>query len=533
MSEQEFDRVNTTLGSSYTAGGTSLVLAVSLASLGVTITGTTHVLVSAEGSNTAEIFKVTAGSGSTLTVVGAQGTPATTASNHASGARVTFVLTVEGLATMAMFGDVTGPANATTIYSLAAAVVAVTAITGAFVYTSGGTPSIRQTPATATTSTSGSPGTTMTIQAQDGQGTTKGGADGGNGAILWLAGGNPGSKGDGGQPGLPGPVILGNGDSGVLELLNSTTFEPLASNTLSLGTSSNQFYDVGSSNLSVYSDAGSGNVGTMRMGMVPLWYAPGSATQQMMCVQMNAASGSYIGIGSDSDMMLCDNSSELYIADSAGHLGFDINVGTSSTNIGTLLHLTPTNNSQINSNQNMVIDYPVLATAGSANGLVGGNFTLSPQPGEPCSGSGHTCGAGGNLQLQFVAGGTASSSATAGAVGSVQILNQAGTVIESWGATHYMTPISVTVAASGTTTLSAAQLQYTSWTASTVTLTGAATIAFGNNKVTGILNLAGITFSGQTLTFSCGTGTDTRTSMTHPLLTVTCDGSNHIYTGGQ
>jgi hypothetical protein len=82
-----FDRFSTTLSSAYTSGGTSLSLAAIPS--GVTATDIWFLKVLGEGSNTEEVFKVTAYSGSgpyTLTVVGAQA--GTSASNHANGATV-------------------------------------------------------------------------------------------------------------------------------------------------------------------------------------------------------------------------------------------------------------------------------------------------------------------------------------------------------------------------------------------------------------------------------------------------------------
>ncbi len=76
------DRYSSTLSGSYTAGGGSL----SVTSASGLPTGTTnfYVIVKAEGANTEEVFLVTAVSGTTLTVTGAQA--GTSASNHASSA---------------------------------------------------------------------------------------------------------------------------------------------------------------------------------------------------------------------------------------------------------------------------------------------------------------------------------------------------------------------------------------------------------------------------------------------------------------
>jgi hypothetical protein len=82
-----FDRYQSTLSSAYTSGGSSLAVAgLGSGASALPSTGDFYVLVEAEGSNTEEVLKVTAISGSTLTVTGAQA--GTAASNHASGAQI-------------------------------------------------------------------------------------------------------------------------------------------------------------------------------------------------------------------------------------------------------------------------------------------------------------------------------------------------------------------------------------------------------------------------------------------------------------
>lgn len=383
----------------------------------------------------------------------------------------------------------------------------------------------------------GTAGTTLVVQAQNGGSTTAGSQNGGGGATAWIASGCGGSPGSGGAAGACGPVVLALADAGVVKVASTTSVIPVNPNVVALGTQASPFYDVGGASVSAYMDAGGTTQATARIGLTPIYYSPTASTISMPCMTLNTGVGSPSGTvapGVAGDLMICDNSSEAYITDSSGHLGLDINVAASSVSIGLpTWQFQPFYNSQINENQAFIWTYPTSGSSGAANGVVGGNGTLSiAQPGTACSGSGHTCGAGGVFAVQFPAGGAGTSSATSGAVGAFQVQNPSGTIIESWGATHYLTSVTVTVATSGTTTLSAAQLQYANWITNAPTLVGATTIAFGNNKIDGWLNLSGLVFSGQTLTVSCGTGTDTRTSMTKPLMHVMCDGSNHIYTQG-
>lgn len=81
--QQLFDRYLGSLNSGYTAGGGSLVVA---SASGLPSGGNFYMIVAAEGGNTEEVFLVTARSGTTLTVTGAQW--GTSASNHASSAQI-------------------------------------------------------------------------------------------------------------------------------------------------------------------------------------------------------------------------------------------------------------------------------------------------------------------------------------------------------------------------------------------------------------------------------------------------------------
>ena len=550
MAEQYADRASTTVKTSYTAGGAKLIVN---SITGFPSSAPFDILVAAEGANTAEIMTVTgsvsSGTGAGWDVTGAQGSPtATSASNHASGATVTAVLTVNALTSLPLSGDVTGAANSSTVFALAAGVITIAATTAALLFGSGATPSIRQAPMAATTAGNGAAGTMMTEQAQDGQNTTKNGADGGTGGTLWLGGGNPGTQGDGGQIGLVGPVILANGDAAAVELLNGSVFQPIADGVVSLGQcGTNNWSNVCSEGLKFNFDAGGGSTYgqayiQMRNGNLNGYngYFWPLTTANLPILSFYSAQES----ATAGDFLLVDNlGDEMEFGTSAGDILVSMQGATSAAPISATGNISigasaiqftpmPNSNNYLNANQQVGILYPAQASAGSASGAAGGHIIEQAQPGQACSGSGHTCGAGGILKLYETAGGSASSSATAGAAGGVGIYTSGGTLLSYWGPTHYEATVSVTVATSGTTTLSATQLQYSRWITNAPTLAGSASIAFGNNHVSGILNLSGLTFSGQTLTISCGSGTVTRTAMTNPLLMIECDGSNHIYVNG-
>lgn len=79
-SAQFADRYQSTLASGYTSGGGSLIVT---SATGLPSSGDFYVLAEADGANTEEVLKVTAVSGTTLTVTGAQAN--TAASDHGSG----------------------------------------------------------------------------------------------------------------------------------------------------------------------------------------------------------------------------------------------------------------------------------------------------------------------------------------------------------------------------------------------------------------------------------------------------------------
>lgn len=86
-SAQFCDNYSSTLASGYTSGGSSLsVTSAGSGASTLPASGDYYVIVQSEGANTTEVFKVTARSGTTLTVAGAQA--GTSASNHASGATI-------------------------------------------------------------------------------------------------------------------------------------------------------------------------------------------------------------------------------------------------------------------------------------------------------------------------------------------------------------------------------------------------------------------------------------------------------------
>src|SRR3954464_9517369 len=82
-----FDGYQSTLSSSYTSGGSSIsVTSAGSGASALPSSGDFYLIIEAEGANTEEVVKVTAVSGTTLTVTGAQA--GTSASNHASGATI-------------------------------------------------------------------------------------------------------------------------------------------------------------------------------------------------------------------------------------------------------------------------------------------------------------------------------------------------------------------------------------------------------------------------------------------------------------
>lgn len=89
--EQFATLAQTTIGSSYTAGATSLVLS---SATGFPTTGNWRLTV-LDPTNGTEVFKVTAVSGTTLTVVGAQ--EGTSAANHSSGTPCAATITAAAL----------------------------------------------------------------------------------------------------------------------------------------------------------------------------------------------------------------------------------------------------------------------------------------------------------------------------------------------------------------------------------------------------------------------------------------------------
>ena len=527
MAQQYADKATTTTTASMTSGATSM----SVTSAALFPSSAPYDIGVDVGGNY-EIMTVTAGAGTTTwTVTRGQGTPnATTAVAHASGVTVTAVLTSAGLKALPMGGDVTGPASATTIYALAAGAIAVAA--AAFTFSAGGgAPVITQAPKAAATVAPAAAGSAMWIIAQQGQ-SAGGGIDGGNGADLNLGGGTGGVSDAGGQTGLPGAVRLRSGDADVLDLTSSSTLVPNVASALNLGSFQSPLLSVFSSSVLGNFDAGTTNPAYVAIGNTSMTPTGGSAGPLPFIgfnvgTDLHAATGGYSPYG---DINIVDYYGRLAIVDGYGSTLYQF-VNNELDIVATTINLWPNLGGLWATNAAVTMSGNPMASTSSATGTAGGLFTISGQPGQNSTGAAHNGGAGGGVMLKMPAGGT-SGSATAGAVGPIEIANPSGTVIEYWGATHYHVASAITVPTSGTVTLSAAQLQFLYWTTSTVTLVGATTIAIGNNHVSARLNLSGITFSGQTLTLSCGTGTKALTAITNPIWLVECDGSNHIYVGG-
>lgn len=534
MAEQYFDRVSTTLGSAYTAGGTSLVLAATLASLGITITGTTRVLVAADSSGgTAELFKVTAGSGSTLTVVGAQGNPATTASNHAVGATVTFVLDTDGLTNLPLAGDATGTVSASTIYALAAGAITVAAASILFGASSSTGFAIGQATLAAVDGGNGANAVAASVQAPNGQGSNLG--DGGNGASLYLGSGNGGYGGN--ANGAPGSLFLDIGDAAVVELTGTAAapvFQPLATSTVGLGSATN-----GWGSLYVTVDGG-GNLGMISMGVTDNT-AVGGVWEPYISL-LNPALSLSNGLG---DVNILNEYKTFAITDPAYSVAFEASYNSVPAGaaggygyilIGgsTIIFQPALNTSYAPASQDGGIYYLAQASTSSASGVKGASIVYTAQPGQPATGASHNGGAGGGVDLQMPAGGT-SGSATAGATGTVNVKTASGTVVQSWGATPSPGVATVGIdAGGGTFTLSATQLQEPVILLTAATMADAGTVAFGNNAGAWEVIETNIILNSQTFKFTCGSGSVSKTSFTGNICRIICNarGSNTIDLGG-
>ena len=379
---------------------------------------------------------------------------------------------------------------------------------------------------------SGDSGYPLTVQAENGQTSVFDGGDGGIGGPLYLASGNGAPGGNNGQTGAPGPIYLNVGDASILELFSGSKFGPVTTNGVNLGDTLNQFGGITGGFIQTYLfDGGLGNPENVFLGQQ--YYS--TAGGMLPCVGWNAGGNPISDAG---DMSICDNGSQLIFWDVFQSQLLNMGTGSFQGVDGYFLLGAPTfqfqpqlmSNDGLAANQNITINIQQPPSA-AVSGVQGSSLRISAAAGAPATGAAHTGGKGGLTVIQMTDGGTSGSS-TSGAPGDIQFQDQTAAVIENWGVTHYTGSTTVTVATSGTTTLSAHQLQFANWLTNAPTLVGSATIAFGNNHVSGVLNLRGLTLSGQTLTLSCGSGTQAITSFTHPLWFIECDGSNHIDVAG-
>lgn len=219
--------------------------------------------------------------------------------------------------------------------------------------------------------------------------------------------------------------------------------------------------------------------------------------------------------------------------------------------------------------QNMTIAPQAATTTGASGDLivnVGAPASGSTEAGlvveragSPLAYIGSPNGVGGSIQISLGYGTGANTGSYIQGVGTTLTLNGSGTTSISVGNTNYIfcnsnlvgfnQPIAgqtsgvpfklgtstVTFAATGTTTLSAAQQQTPLIVLSTVTLTGTATLDFGN--VTGFfwVDVSGLTLGAQVLQFKNGTQTTSVASSplvngNKTLLTVSCT-PNHMAIG--
>ena len=203
----------------------------------------------------------------------------------------------------------------------------------------------------------------------------------------------------------------------------------------------------------------------------------------------------------------------------------------------------------------------VPANQTAANGTNGQTVTVASQPGGPTSqgDAGTLAGNAGTLQLGGLSGGAATGSTfgTGGTGENVAIVTGAGGAgpsdagvsgawnVEIGGTSNTILQVgplgwgwkqhAITLSTSGTTTLAAADYVFHYLQPATVTLSNNATMALPN-PVSGytseyILDVSKVTFSGHTLTVSCGSGNaaNTISAITQVIWRVYCTGANTAY----
>ncbi len=406
-----------------------------------------------------------------------------------AGAVITQVLTEEGLTQMPLAGDATGPANASTIFSLAAGLITVAATTAALIFGATTNPSISQTGAAAAAVDAGSAGLGMAIVAQPGEQTTRDGGAGGNGGGLWLSGGPAGDAGHGGTLGSAGPVYIGLIDGGAGSLL----FAPATKldNLQNWGQWGNQPANISGYQITMQWDAGNPYAAStiLEQCTVNSVLAP--------CVTFNA------GGNSAADLALSDQGGLL--------ISTSFNAGVASFNVGNTpsIVFAPSSISYSNSvnpnvaaNQNVSWTYAAQATQSTANGATGAAVLQEAQPGQPATGAGHAGGKGGDTLVYLAPGGTGT--ADAGASGNFAVVGDAGPVFSMGYAAHNAFT-TVTFATTGTTTVTPLQGEFERIVLSSSTTAANTILALPNTNGEWHIDTSQVTLGATfTLTFSSG-----------------------------
>ena len=168
---------------------------------------------------------------------------------------------------------------------------------------------------------------------------------------------------------------------------------------------------------------------------------------------------------------------------------------------------TTTNNAfQFNTGFAPTLNQAAPASVSSGNGTAAQATTIASAVGGASTAVSSTGGAGANLILNAAAGGAGTS--TNGANGSLQFQMGGTTIWQMTPGGEVYAISAATLATSGTTTLTAAQYQYTYIQPPTVSLSGAVTLTFPSSTAgTGwILDVSNVTFGAYAITVKVGTG---------------------------
>ncbi len=317
-----------------------------------------------------------------------------------SGAVITQVLTEEGLTKMPLGGDATGPANASTIYSLAAGLITIGTTTAALLFGSTTTPSITQTTVTTAAVDAGAVGQGAVVQAQNGQGTTRDGGAAGNGGSLWLGTGNAGVAGHNGTAGTPGILYMALGDGAVLEIASTTTFGAVTDNVMTWGPWGNQPAAVQAYTVASVFDGGNADLTTATLQQLPGTIYP--------ALEFNS------GAASTADVCIYDNGYRaLAFDDCNGNFALQFPSNGSGTFVMGMAGITfnPGLSSNVNANANFPFAYAAQSSV-SSGAVVGGAVSFAPQPGQATTGN-NTAGAGGAWSSVGAIGGASTGTTTA------------------------------------------------------------------------------------------------------------------------